>query len=137
MLDNAVEEFGRRMGLPNLSLPPTGVMALDVQGLGRLHLECASHQAQGLQSPKVADAEDDERLLLCLARPMPVHETHRRRKALELCHHNHGHPLPLTAGLRGDDLVLLTWLQGRDLHGVALENAVRFLAGMADRIFAA
>lgn len=124
MLHHAITEFGRRMGLSELALSDEDRVALDVNGLGRLYVE-------------YVHAGPDARLLLCLARPMPVHEAHRRRAALELCHYSHGHVLPLAAGMRGDDLLLLTWLVDSELHGAALENAVRFLSGMADRIFAA
>ena len=41
MIEREIAEFGRRMGMPAFSLSPAGLAALDVERLGRLHLELA------------------------------------------------------------------------------------------------
>ena len=39
MLEQELNEFGRRMGLPALTFNSDGLAALDVERMGRLHLE--------------------------------------------------------------------------------------------------
>ena len=43
MIEREIAEFGRRMGMPAFSLSPAGLAALDVERLGRLHLELAEN----------------------------------------------------------------------------------------------
>ena len=46
MLEQELNEFGRRMGLPGLSFSPSGLAALDVERMGRLHLEKSGSRAR-------------------------------------------------------------------------------------------
>lgn len=119
MFDREIAEFGRRMGMPDFSLPESGVAALDVEKLGRLYLE---------RGP------DGRELLLYLAVSVPAHDTMIPRRALELCSYVHAHPWPLYSGVHANQLVLLTRLDERQTTAAAVENAVRFLGEMVDRV---
>ena len=46
MIEREIAEFGRRMGMPAFSLSPAGLAALDVERLGRLHLELAENAGE-------------------------------------------------------------------------------------------
>ena len=88
MLEQELNEFGRRMGLPGLSFSPDGLAALDVERMGRLHLEKGGKPGA-------------EELLVYLARPCPAHDREAPERALELCHYRHPRPFPLSAGVHG------------------------------------
>ena len=121
MFTHAIAQFGQRVHLPGLALSSEGVAALELQGLGRLYLE------EGCENAR-------RELLIYMCRPLPPHAAQCRRQALLLCAPAHNHPLPLTAGARGDQLLLLTRLTVPQATGAALENAVRFLTRMAEHI---
>ena len=111
MLDAALNDFGKRMGLPTLAFSPEGLVALDVQDLGRLHFE-RSHGKAG------------EELLVYLARDIPGYDDGTVARALGLCHYGHGATFTIAAGLRGDTLLLLTRIPARQASAAVLENAV-------------
>ena len=121
MLEQEIAEFGRRMGLPSLTLGDGGLLALDVERMGRLHLE---------KSEQGSNCE----LLIYLAAPCPSHDKEAPARVLDLCHYRHGHPLPLTGGVHKDQYVLLTRLNEQEVTAAALENAVKFLAGMLAKV---
>lgn len=129
MIDHAVAEFGRRMGLEGFALKAgaagSGELAgLRVTGLGQLYFERVGFPGH-----------DDEELLVYVVRGVPPHEKDIYREALRLCDYRHGHPLPLTAARHGDQLLLLTRLRAVRLTAAALENAVQFLSIMGERLF--
>ncbi|MDY0273954.1 MAG: type III secretion chaperone SycN [Desulfomicrobium sp.] len=119
MLDREIAEFGRRMGLPQLALPESGVAALDVDKLGRLYLE---------------RGQDTQELLVYLAFPVPAHDSMVLRRALELCSYAHAHPWPLSAGVHAGQLVLLVRLHEREVTAASLENAIHFLSQVLERV---
>lgn len=128
MIDHAVAEFGRRMGLDGFALQSgtgAGTLAgLAVTGLGRVFFE------------RVGDpGDEDEELLIYVVRDVPAHDREIFLAALSLCDYRHGHPLPLSAARRGDQLLLLTRLRAARLTAAALENAVQFLSAMCERLF--
>ena len=121
MLEQEIAEFGRRMGLPSLALDANGLVALQVEGMGQLHLE------------KRVDNGAVE-LLLYLARPCPAHAATVPERALALCHYRHAHALPLSAGMYKEQLLLLTRLDERESTAASMEKAVLLLADIMNTI---
>ena len=115
MLEQELNEFGRRMGLPGLRFSPDGLAALDVERMGRLHLEKSGTPGA-------------EELLVYLSRACPAHDREAPERALSLCHYRHPRPFPLSAGMHGEQLIMLTRLQERDVTAANLEKTVLFLA---------
>lgn len=120
MLEQELNEFSRRMGLPGLSFSPDGLAALDVERMGRLHLEKGGKPGA-------------EELLVYLARPCPAHDREAPERALELCHYRHPRPFPLSAGVHGDQLIMLTRLPEREATAAGMEKAVLMLADVMNK----
>ena len=95
MIEREIAEFGRRMGMPAFSLSPAGLAALDVERLGRLHLE-------------LAESAGERELLVYLARAVPEYDVKAPRRVLERCHYRHADPMPLSGGVHKGNIVLLT-----------------------------
>ena len=121
MLDHELNAFGMRMGLPGLAFSPQGLVALDVSGMGRLYFEKQQRHGQ-------------EELLVYLARPFPPHDSTLPERALALCQYRHAHALSLTAGMKGDTLILLTRLPERQTTAALLEEAVMELARVMNHL---
>lgn len=121
MLDQEIAEFGRRMGIPSLSLGQGDLLALDVDRMGRLHLEKRNDPVRG-----------ESELLVYLAAPCPPHDRTAAARVLDLCHYRHGHPMPLSGGVHRDRFVLLTRMPERTVTAAGLENAAKFLAAMME-----
>ena len=121
MLEQELNEFGRRKGLPGLSFSPSGLAALDVERMGRLHLEKSGKPGA-------------EELLVYLARPCPAHDREAPERALALCHYRHPRPFPLSAGMHGDQLIMLTRLQEREVTAANLEKTALFLADAMNNV---
>lgn len=121
MLDHELNAFGMRMGLPGLAFSPQGLAALDVSGMGRLYFE--RQQRRG-----------EEELLLYLSRPFPPYDGTLPERALALCHFRHASAFPLTAGMKGDILILLTRLPERQVTAALLEDAVMELARVMNHL---
>ena len=121
MLDHELNAFGLRMGLPGLAFSPQGLVALDVSGMGRLYFE--KQQRHG-----------EEDLLVYLARPFPPHDSTLPERALALCHYRHARVFSLTAGMKGDSLILLTRLPERQATAALLEEVVMELARVMNHL---
>ena len=121
MLNHELNTFGLRMGLPGLAFSPQGLVALDVSGMGRLYFE--KQQRHG-----------EEELLVYLARPFPPHDSTLPERALALCHYRHARAFSLTAGMQGDNLILLTRLPERQATAALLEEAVMELARVMNHL---
>ncbi|MBZ2170586.1 type III secretion chaperone SycN [Nitratidesulfovibrio sp. SRB-5] len=123
MLQEAIASFGQRMGMSGLQLPGADparpdaprLIALDVDGMGRLHLEAT-----------------DGELLIYLSRPFPAHDADMPRRMLALCHYRHARPLPLQAGVHAGQAILLTRLPERLATAAAMETATDLLARIMD-----
>lgn len=115
MLEQELGEFGKRMGLPGLAFGPNGLAALDVERMGRLHLE---------KNVRAGATE----LLLYLACPCQPHDREAAERALERCHYRHADPFPLCASRHNDQVILLIRLPERDVTAAAIEKAALFLA---------
>lgn len=117
MLDQEIAEFGRRMGMPTLTLNREGMLALDVDRMGRLNLE-----------------KNGEELLVYLTLPCPAHDNDAPARVLSACHYRHNYPFPLSGGVFKDNYLLLTRLSERMVTAVAIENAVKFLASIIEKV---
>lgn len=126
MIEREIAEFGRRMGMPDFSLSEGGLAALDVERLGRLYLE------RGPEQP----GRYDRGLLVYLTRPVPDHDAKAPRRVLERCHYRYADPLPLSGGVHGGRIVLLTRFPERETTAAGIERAVRFLAAVMDSVAA-
>lgn len=120
MLEQELNEFGRRMGLPGLSFGTDGLAALDVERMGRLHLEKSGKPGA-------------EELLAYLARPCPAHDREALERALDLCHYRHPRIFPLSAGMHGDRIIMLTRLPEREATAANMEKAVLLLADIMNK----
>lgn len=118
MLDHEIAEFGRRMGMPGLAFPPSGVVALDVEGLGRLHIERRN---------------DAGEVLVYVTRPLPAYDRDAPRRVLALCDYRLGLPVVLTGGVHNDTLMLLVRMPEREFTAGALEAHVRVLGDLVRR----
>jgi type III secretion system chaperone SycN len=116
-LDDAVADLGRAMSLEGLAVPQKGALVLAFEHRGRLCLERAG-----------------EDLLVYLGRSYPFAAPALLMRALDLCHWRHNHPMPVRAGMRGDDLMFVATLGGMGLTGARLEQAVATLGAMHDRL---
>ncbi|MEI2740849.1 MAG: type III secretion chaperone SycN [Candidatus Competibacter sp.] len=117
-IDDALREFGRGMGIAGLTLDRDTVAGLTFERRGALFFERA-----------------DAAVLVYLARRTPAHDSVPLERALRHAHYGEGHPLPIQAGLLGEDtLVLLARVEERAFSLPALEKAVALLTELHDRI---
>ena len=96
-------------------------MALDVERLGRLHLELAENAGE-------------RELLVYLARAVPEYDVKAPRRVLERCHYRHADPMPLSGGVHKGNIVLLTRFPERQATAAGIERAVQFLSGVMDTV---
>ena len=69
-----------------------------------------------------------------LARPCPAHDREAPERALALCHYRHPRPFPLSAGMHGDQLIMLTRLQEREVTAANLEKTALFIADAMNNV---
>lgn len=117
-IDDALHDFGRGMGIAGLKFDRDAVVGLTFERRGALFFERA-----------------DAAVLVYLARRTPGHDSGPLERALCCTHYGEGHPLPIQAGLLGEDtLVLLARLEDRAFSLPALEKAVALLTELHDRV---
>ncbi len=117
-IDDVLRDFGRAMGINSLTLDSDAVAGLSFERRGALFFE------------RTADA-----VLVYLARRTPPHDSAPLERALRCTHYREGHPLPVQAGLSGEDtLVLLARLEERTFSLPVLEKTVALLTELHDRI---
>ncbi len=127
MLDVEIAEFGRRMNMNELSLDDNGLLILDIENMGRLHLEI----------------KENHNLYIYLSLPYQAYDDTIPRKILELCSYHHGHPFPIRGGVHSaihegthtNWALLLTELTPQQINAATLENTVRTLASLLAKIF--
>ena len=115
MLDHEIEAFGRRLGLDSLALSSEGVACLNIENVGRLHLERAEERGR-------------TELLIYVSAPLPVPDDGAVRRLLETCGYRHGRALPVAAGAFRGRAVLLTRMEEPAVTAAGIENALRLLA---------
>lgn len=117
-LEHEIARLGQRMGIAGLALSPDGMMALDVEGMGRVYFERKA-----------------EELLVYLARTAPSHDRGMPRRLLAACHYAKAHPVPLSGGMHKEQAILLTRMPERNVTAASLENAVSYLTRQMDGVF--
>jgi len=117
-IEDTLRRFGKNMGLGGLSFNEDGVCCLEMERTGELYIE-----------------QREEDVFVYLARQVPYPEASLLRKALGLVHFRNGYPLPVAAGVKGDDrLIFVTWVDGRDFSLPVLEDAFRLLKNLFARL---
>ena len=119
-LEHEIEQLGRRMGIANLALSAEGMMAFDVDGMGRVFLDLKSGE-----------------LLVYLARSVPSHDRGMAGRILAVCHYRNAHPVPLSGGVHNGLAILLTRMAERRVSTAFLENTVNYLAQQMNTVFRA
>lgn len=109
-MDREIAEFGRRLGLGPLVLPERGSLALEIESAGRLYLEAGEGE-----------------LRLYLALPLPPYDRETLPRALTRAGFESAPAFPLSCGLAGDSLLLLTRLASARVTAGELERAAEFL----------
>lgn len=117
-VEDAVREFGRGMGLPQLSLPEEGALSLAFEHRGTLDIERGA----------------DGGLLVHLGRDHPFASPALLRAALEACHYRARRGRDVQAGLYGDTLVLLVRLKENEVSLPVLEQTLDQLSELHDRL---
>ncbi|MEM9280411.1 MAG: CesT family type III secretion system chaperone [Verrucomicrobiota bacterium] len=122
LLDDAITDFGNSLDIPGLALKEDGKIALGFESLGTLFLERVESENFG-----------DSDLLVYLARDHGVPGESLAAGALEACHYEAGHAVPVNAGIAGDNqLVFATRLGERDVTLASLESALQMLVSLHD-----
>ncbi|MDR3211653.1 MAG: CesT family type III secretion system chaperone [Planctomycetota bacterium] len=117
---STLADFGRRLGIPNLTPGANGVVELKVEKLGRLQLE--------LDSP-------GEAVWLTLARERPAGRDDLSRRLLDLCHWRENHPWAIYPGARGGEWLLLSVRLGNPEFDLpTLERLLGYLDNLFTRV---
>jgi type III secretion system chaperone SycN len=116
MHEHIIAEFGRRIGLPSLTIERDKPAQLHIEGMGTLFIE-----------------EAGEDILLYLARDFPPYDRDAPRRALALCRPGLARPFPVYAGLyKNNTLVFLTRFTQKGFSLQGLEQAVPVLSRLLD-----
>ncbi len=115
LLEHELEEFGRRLGMSSLSLSPEGRACLDIENIGRFHLE-------------LTESGGGRTLMVYLSAPLPPYDAGAARRMLELGDYRKALPLPVSAGVFSGRGILLVRLDEAEATAANIENAFRFLA---------
>lgn len=121
-LEHEIALLGQRMGINGLALSPAGLLAFDVEGMGRIHFELA------------ADSGTEGEMLIYLSRPVPDHDRAAPQRLLELAHYDKNPAFNLGGGLHNGQAILLTRLPERQATAANMENAVSWLASQMDSV---
>jgi len=120
-INTSVDEFCLGMGLPAAEFQGSGVVQLEFDVRGTLHIE-----------------RIDERLVMFLSRTLSMHDSMRSiYRALRLCDYRQGWPFRIRCGLLGEKvLVLAATLEGREVTRPALEQSFDLLCRLHDEVSA-
>lgn len=117
-LDETLGDFGRRIGVGELAFGERGFVQFALSEGGMLGI-----------------AHSPGEVRIWLARPLSRADRGAYERALVQCDFRRRPPLPLQAGLRGEDeLVLLARIPERDFTTPALERALDVLTTLHQRV---
>lgn len=118
MIEQAMADFAKRIGIAGLSFSDTGsgsgIVQLEIQNIGTVYFE------KQLQ-------DRAEELLVYMAQKFNTYDTQMPRKLLEFCSFDKGHIPPLYGSIAGDTCILGLRFQTERLSGADLENSVYYL----------
>lgn len=114
MIDEAMAEFAKRIGIAELSFSENGVIQLEIQNVGTL---CFERLFQN----------NTEFLLVYMAKKFNSYDTEFPRKLLEFCSFDKGHIPPLYGSIAGDNCILGLRFSDERLTGADIENSVYYL----------
>lgn len=113
VVEDTVAEFGASLGLNDLQLRANGSVVLTLQSIGTLALEVAG--------------PGQDAMLVSLSRSLPRPDHHDRRTLLGVSHYRMRSALPVHAGVRGDQLVLVVVLPLVEFTLQRINQAIREL----------
>jgi type III secretion system chaperone SycN len=90
LADQTVADFGRSMGMDGLAFDENGLVCLDIERTGTLYLEYRQQEQQ---------------VLVYLARTMDSLQEQWLEQALARCHYQYNHPMDISCGLKGDNIL--------------------------------
>lgn len=114
MIEQAMADFAKRIGIAELSFSDSGIVQLEIQNIGTLYFE---KQMQ----------DNAEQLLVYMAKKFRVYDTGMARKVLEFCSFDKGHIPPLYGSIVGDNCILGLRFSDEGLSGADLENSIYYL----------
>lgn len=114
MIEQAIADFAKRIGIAELSFSDRGVIQLEIQNIGTLYFE---KQFQ----------DNADQLLVYMAKKFSSYDTDFPCKLLEFCSFDKGHIPPLYGGIAGDNCILGLRFADERLTGADLENSVYYL----------
>ncbi len=117
MLENAIQDFARRMNMPSFALNHNGLASLLVGENMSFNLE-----------------KTDEELILYLTVPALSYDNAAAARCLELCHYKYNYPYTLFSGFFRDTHVLLLRFKHNEVTAAVLENAFHFLMDMPAKL---
>ncbi|MBL9157788.1 MAG: CesT family type III secretion system chaperone [Verrucomicrobiales bacterium] len=127
LIDEAISEFGRSLGIPSLTLGESGRLALSFGDYGELFFEKRPGEHYG-----------EEILLVCLARDHGHQPEQAALRALEACHPLRMPREIVNVALALDGrLVLIIRLEEREVSLPSLESNLQLLKGLHDQASAA
>lgn len=125
MLNDQLNDFGRRIGLPGLAMNDAGIAALAVSGVGELTLELA---------PDGSPAQGDLLFALALEAHPGTDASLLLTRALERVHWRTAPAMNCAAALVRGRLVLALRFDAERVTGAELENGLRLLLDEAARL---
>ncbi len=115
MISTEIAEFGRRLGLTDLSLEERP-LSMDIEGIGKLTLELKSEPGV----PRVLTV-----MLSSVTIQDPAEETRRLLRAADW---RSNPPYTIQCGSLNDRVFALTRLEEGRIQAAEIENALRYLA---------
>ncbi len=118
MIEQAMADFAKRIGIAELSFSDTGsgaaLVQLEIQNIGTLYFEKLYQN-------------NEEQLLVYMAQKFNTYDTQIPRKLLEFCSFAKGHIPPLYGSIAGDNCILGLRFCAERMTGADIENSVYYL----------
>ena len=120
LVDEAVAEFGRSIGMERLALRDNGSLLLDMQALGRLAIELIGEQREDVS--------------LSLIRQVQTPDEKGCERVLELCHYRAPAPFPVRAGLTSQgQLVFAVRMDTSQFTVPNIHQALQWITSLQDQ----
>ncbi len=117
-VDDALADFGRALGFPDLRFPASGPVSLQFERLGTLYFEPL-----------------DGQVLTYVVRTLDRPDGELFARALDICHWRHHHPFPVHAGLHAEtQLSFAVRIPDTEFTLPTIERAVDLLGQLHDAV---